>query len=1446
MPYVEETFVPRRTAASGGHGGHGAIAPAPPIVERLHAELARVGVSRVEASDGFGTATADALTEFQRLYRLPEHGNLDPTTGGVLALASLVASEDDPTRLREKLGEARGRVADSPEYDGWLARLAVAVGAYDVAATAGAPIRDLWGHNLSAVLDGPRATEPEVPFPENYYTYRYPLMAQSDIDDLRQGRTAGSNGRIIFMGPLRPGGSTRDLPVVDLPPPLEPPREPPAEPDGAQGVRLANAAEAWLAAVEAWQVGNAELAKRRYATSAAAYETCQRAVLAYFTWNPVYQVRYTTSTLAHRVDELLWLLAAGRQSWPQLWQHVEWRRQLISLGELADLDWIDPFRPPPIRPGGVVYETLRANLLGVDGPGSPGERISLLDGRMLVLAAVLVPLARGEANRLRRQYAAARRDFERILRRRIPDPRAENRDAPQLSLGLLCERIEVPFARLALIETLLDQAETQFKARTRVDDLPQAERPGATNRLQLIAADLAERLPQNTLPSAERMQDLIAAITYADVIVTVQHDGAYASRATRALDDLAVAVHAAAVDGGTAVVQAAARTITLPTVQARPAASPSGAHPHEALVELIPPTDAPMREANPRVYGLLLQAQARLLQIWSGFNYLGYSENYTPPWRFTFLLERARYFVEHARNAQRDYLNFLSNAENEELRELSTAQSVELEKSNVAIETARVELSSREVIASRASADLSDLVALDAQKRLDDYKEFEEAASGNDWWETALSVGLSFVSAVATANPGAIADAAHTALGNETAGAQRELEKKNLTYAVDEAKAASRVARANVDIAKAGLVVAGLQRQAALLRHAQSLQTLQFMRNRSLNAEQWDRLAAAMRSVADTYLRYAIELSFLAQQAYNFEADKRLDVIRFDYDVSDLGAMLAADFLLRDLDSLEQDHLVTNKVRLQQLRYVVSLARDYPQALRTLAEDGSVTFSVRLEQLERHFPGMIGLRITGVELQPLALMDPTRVSVELTQLGVGAVRLQKQPGGSSLNTGDVLAAADWLGQAASVWPIKLRGSEPESALFTGLSRLEAASNSSITANERGAFEGLPAASNWRIDLSARENQIVPGTLADCLLTFVLGGTYDPEFKKIVTAGVAGTSSRSTTRFLSVRRSFPDAYYSLVRYGRMTLPIEEQYLSLNGTPGELRNVAVVLPLDPEGADLGRSYCRYPIDVEVAAGSVTILRPLPHVSLITTGLRLDCQYSQGNGPVADPIMWEFGDHSEVAIGPATAHTYARPGRYNVTVRLVHGGRLVEYRAAVVVSARHSMIEPLVVTPTLSAGPLAADGTVPVTIAIPAGLEVAIDCAASQGSSSSTSGSVQLSLPPGRQTLQFTATRNLPSRFYGMQRYLPAASVTLERGRATTNRTFDLDGNETTATPNAFTRHVFDGRVLSPLDRWSFELPIGSNQWFCTVSSNDVAEIDCSELADAVIALEFVDHV
>ncbi len=54
------------------------------------------------------------------------------------------------------------------------------------------------------------------------------------------------------------------------------------------------------------------------------------------------------------------------------------------------------------------------------------------------------------------------------------------------------------------------------------------------------------------------------------------------------------------------------------------------------------------------------------------------------------------------------------------------------------------------------------------------------------------------------------------------------------------------------------------------------------------------------------------------------------------------------------------------------------------------------TFSLRLEQLEKRFPVSTTCAL-GPWMLPVALMDPTRFSLELTHLGTSQVRLNAQP-----------------------------------------------------------------------------------------------------------------------------------------------------------------------------------------------------------------------------------------------------------------------------------------------------------------------------------------------------------------------------------------------------------------------------------------------------------------
>ncbi len=301
-----------------------------------------------------------------------------------------------------------------------------------------------------------------------------------------------------------------------------------------------------------------------------------------------------------------------------------------------------------------------------------------LDYFALILATVFVPLARAEMNRMRRNINAAIDEYERLL-----TPYQKSSSGAPL-IWLTCDFIERPFILLALGETRMEKAEVQFKAASQ----------GKADE---------------------------ARTTYQSILELFKDHGAYVTRITDAkkkLTDDANQLSQLPPDQKDIALQVFGKEVTVRGIESKtkelPGLSQTKA-PAESWLRLKDTVDGEVvAETNPRIYALLLNAQARLLQIENGFNYLGYKDDYIPPWRFQFLLERARYFSEHAKNAQRDYLNFLNNAENEEFQEQSAAQAVEMEKANVAIETARGTQVGLEVAAAEQSKELAERTATDA------------------------------------------------------------------------------------------------------------------------------------------------------------------------------------------------------------------------------------------------------------------------------------------------------------------------------------------------------------------------------------------------------------------------------------------------------------------------------------------------------------------------------------------------------------------------------------------------------------------------------------------------------------------------------------------------------------------------------------------------------------
>lgn len=1276
-------------------------------------------------------------------------------------------------------------------------------------------------------------------------------------------------------------GPEQDRPV--RPPPQEEEEPPPS--------RLDEARFRWVEAINYWQIANQEVFAKRYSNAEAFYEESQKAVVRYFekyyTESP-FAIAFAIdpkAPVAQNLGKVLLKLWEKKAQFVVLWSKVQRRWRINTLEELNKHDWLSFYGPE--TPDGSTIQKTAWNVLTNDDLSfgdTKDKRQESLDYFALILACVFVPLARAEMNRTRRNYDAAIDEYKRLL-----DPIQVQRSPSKLDrIWLTCAFIERPFILSALGETLIELGDLQFKEASQGD------------------AGKAKATYQSILDHFKEHGAYVELIAKASLTLDVKSKALTAPATDDEGMSPAEREMATRVFGKDVTIEGIkSRTNELPGLSLTKAPAESWLDFHRYG------NGAPIGETNPRIYSLLLNTQARLLQIEHGFNYLGYKDDYVPPWRFQLLLERARYFAEHAKTAQRDFMNFLHNAEQEEFQEQGAAQAVEMEKANVAVETARVSQASGEVAVARGSMELAQAQAWTARDRFNRYRQVDQYLRDLEFDALETSQTKSMFGAFFSVASGGVAGVAgyvnsvldltgtsERDVQMRTSQQNRSMELFNLGAAIPETLKAKKIADDQLEVARRGLVVAGLQRQASLLRHEFAIQNLQYLRNRTLNSEQWFRLASAIRGVADTYLRYAIELAFLAEQAYEFEADKRINVIRFDYDQSELGAFLAADFLLTDLDTVEQDFITNQKERHQQVRYVVSMARDFHDALGDLRRDKKANFVLRLEQLEKRFPGLYNARIGVVDVLPIALMDSTRFSLDLTHTGSGQMRIKGkpdvplgsvEPSKSVLNVNDLpgyklsdhseegnelpnitLPAFDynWSETPKEMWPVKFLVTEPQTAIYSGLARQDAASAFPVAAtSQRNAFEGLGLAGGWSIDMSGRDNQMVPESLADILITFTISGYHDIGLRAAVQEATVPTNR--VTAHLSARRSFPDAFYEFNRSGRMTWKVTREMLTAAENLGPLCNVAVLALPGPVGSNyLGRVMCHRKVRFRVSNAGIEFLGENPRIAYVFPNesnplevtVRVELHQEL---PVKTAVSWDFGDGSprqygKVESGPDVQkkayaiHDYKKPGRYNVTMRIERDRRFTEFRAEVVVSRTHHELRPPVEAfPKLEFE--TGSGTLPLvkcTVADP--LAESLNVSWKLGEEVvRDERSHNFTLSPGEYTLGFTAIRALKALVSGSERSFAAEPVDFDGLTLVTNRRFDVLGTEVPGggenpPRNKFTSFVFgetnSSHELSPANEWTVEFPIANNEFLKSVSSSNVDQHGWGEIADAVLVLEY----
>lgn len=1384
------------------------------------------------------------------------HGQIKRLAGlaGFHALARYMVEGNSPA-LRQQLADAIANGQDTAGIRVFAARTHVMIGDYKGAHALLASYQGRQTNELRTVYEiiMPQQGKPWIKFPCNVYTYRHELLSAAMLSEL--------------------SADTRGLSA--------------GEKEQAQRV---------LHFHTLWNSGNTHLLRGEHVQAVTAYRQAEKLAEAFL----------------HRDVGATSLKDALNHN-PVLRAHFRDRYKALTLDELENLDWKRPLvGPAAYRPYSDAAKLVR-----------PADDLEIkwfekVAAPLITIAYIFIPLAIAEAQKARRQWdydIAADRPGALVAVAQLLKSHHE--------LKMMCEFIERPFAAMLKAQILIEKGDMQYRMQVK-DPSPQVDQNGKELYQGLKAARSYQGAIDGLLPMGQYVNHVRDAIatrrkTYQGLTQVEDADGARSiihHPTTRALYDAMQHQRArlnlepgpldqfALADADkTRQLRRLGYDPLISTVQGSRSRNKSRTAWQRQLTMSSPSGD-PFSAQNPQIYALILVAQARLQQLAANMNYLGYSQNYIPPWRFVYLLERARYFANHTRALQNAFLNYLSTAEKEEFSEIQATNAVAQEDQNVAVEEARLEQARQEQEAATAAQQQAELGADNAAVRAGQHLAFDSHMRGLQeesmswaWLEfwasggaatvagfvSGAGIGGSIGGAIGSLGGPAGAVAGGTIVGivggigigglvglitgggaaytqvqqkrisMEMQTTQRQLERDNLELARDEALAAANTAGEQQEAADAAVDVANAQLDAAKLRLEHARQMMEYYQNRTTNSELWYRLADHMRGLSWKYLDDAIELAFLAEQAYEFESGDRLDLIRFDYDITNAGEFLGGDFLLSDLDILEHQYLINVTERQQQLRFVVSLARDFPDVLQQLRDYGRAVFPVNLRVIEQRFPGIYNCRISSAHIQPVALMDPTRFAVQLSHLGTGLIRTENAP-----NRNDALVsnpAPSWCVEADTNWPVKIQVVGPQTEIFTGMSRQEALTESPNQASQqRAGFEGIGAASSWFIDMSMKENRVDPSTLADIVVTFNLTGYHSDELKRSVLDCLPAESAQ--TLYLSAQANYPDTYYEFHNSGRLSWQVTPFNVPTGLRAERLRNVAIRLLPATQRPQFGRIMAVQMVDFTIAAnGNLTVTSPAPQIGKFTIeGLRVTVGVTFA-GPVSE-AFWRFEEQGDWLpadlAGGDLAYAYAKSGTYTVTLRAIHQSRLREFTYIVSVAATANMTPPVTAYPELN-----WDNATKTLRIVHKGLEgfgqqiMFWSVADMRGATAQPNVTLSLPQPSNatdrRYTLQFSSIRALTATFFSHQRYVPNAKLTLTGLSEASNRQFDADGDLTSSPAdldgNPISRHVFVGAgEMLPLDTWTLVISKEENPFLRSITSAGSEVIDLSELQDAVLSLEY----
>ncbi len=563
---------------------------------------------------------------------------------------------------------------------------------------------------------------------------------------------------------------------------------------------------------------------------------------------------------------------------------------------------------------------------------------------------------------------------------------------------------------------------------------------------------------------------------------------------------------------------------------------------------------------DPDIVSVIAAVRGQLAKISGGLDFWGFWTATVPIWTFDYLQGVAVNFAQLAVSVERDVINFWDRADQATLTRQQLATSVSAASAEVSAAQAQVSAAQAQQVAYQDGAALAAQRAADATANANEYATKSDLAISYQASSAQISGGddgdpntLNQLADQLLSGQGFSGSQATVAAATQLAGA-----KANRQYEVDSlrrqaAELATARAQANAEAAAAAAQTAAAQAAYAVasIRAQGAAQLLSAFDNQTFTADVWQRMGDVLDRLYQRYLSMALYAAKLMQQAYNFETDQALALIKADYSTDEVNGLLAADALLADIESFTYDLVSSARGKPQPVKQTISLAGRYPFSFESqLRSTGTMDFQTTLDDFDSYYPGAYAGRVVAVEVDVDGLVPPTGVSGSLTNSGVSVYRLP---------------FASWPDPATPA--VKYRVQSKETLVLSDYTARDDSLLIQPDSRQMRIFEGAGVASSWHLELPKAINDIDYGALLDVRLTFYYQTRYDPGIAAAVRGDLAtrpGFTARQ--RAIPLRWIYPDAFFAFQASGTLSVSLAAPDFRNNETQPQLTAVGVVIATD----------------------------------------------------------------------------------------------------------------------------------------------------------------------------------------------------------------------------------------------------------------------------------------